>query len=119
MRKAINKKSDLLPIGAEYEVEYPLHLSDNSCRPSVHRYRVIGHDRCAAAPWSDAWLWCERIDPIECRHRETKGTLLRFAPDAFGRPVFDIIYVNDDGPSPTYHEALAQHRAKRRTGDKS
>lgn len=89
----------LLPIGCEYEHQFPLSRHAGPIAVTVFRYRVMGHVRIQGEGMA------ESIDPVSHRER-TITQIWADPPDMYGQPVWRH-RLDGIPPSPTYEEQKA------------
>ena len=96
--------SRLLPIGTEYEYEFPLPMRSTASVANIYRYKVVAHDSVQFAPGHNKL--CERVEPVGHRQRWAKN-IYSDGNDAFGNVIWRAD-LDGEPPSPTYAEQLAK-----------
>lgn len=92
----------LLPVGAEFEVQYPASRNPSTPVAPVVRYRVKAHDEVEHRP--GVRVYAERLEAVGTRYRRVTG-MWTDEPDMFGEPVLRCT-LNGDPPDPFYREEL-------------
>lgn len=96
----------LLPVGAEFEHQWPASLTSSSSRVTVHKFRVVGHTWQQPTPNPESVKLGETVHAVAARYRNP--TSINFnTVDMFGRTVWQAEF-DGEGPSPTYTEMLEE-----------